>query len=104
MKDQNEEVISYGMLLSYSVSFSLIIAFFSSLLCLGYRRPDMDVTLSKNSVSVSKNYNSSLVICFIKFCSSSAVTSGRFSLKGRETFLPFDLSGMASTLQYQRTL
>ena len=44
-----------GMDLLYSISFSRITAFFSSLDCFGYSKPLMDVILSKNSVSVSKN-------------------------------------------------
>ena len=64
----------------------------------------MDVILSKNSVSVSKNWRASGVMCLPMFFSSKATTSGRFSRRGRGTFRPLLLSGMLSTLQYQSTL
>jgi hypothetical protein len=51
-----------------------------------------------------KNFTYSADICLIMFFSKRAVTSGKFSLNGRGTFLPLDLSGSDSTLQYHRTL
>jgi hypothetical protein len=74
--------------LLYSASFSLMIAFFSSFDCFGCNRPEIEVTLSKNSVSVSKNSAYSRVMCFKIIFSRRLVTSGKFSRKGSGTFLP----------------
>ena len=69
-----------------------MIAFFSSFDYLGLRRPEIEVILSKNSVSMSKKDICCLDIVLIMFFSKTKVTSGRFSLKGKGTFLPLDLS------------
>lgn len=44
-----------GIVLLYSTNLYAILAFFSSFDILGISSPDIEVILSKNSVSVSKN-------------------------------------------------